>query len=313
MAIDTTIIIGTRGSALALAQTKAVADMLVKHNPDVRIETTVIKTKGDIILDTALSKIGDKGLFVKEIESALLEGSIDMAVHSMKDLPTESPAGLSIAAVPLREDPRDVFIGRNGLGLDELPHGATIATGSLRRKAQLLAYRPDLVVSDIRGNVETRLRKFRESALDGIILACAGLKRLGLADQATEVLSVDRMLPAPAQGALGIQIRAGDTAMQQLVGAIDHRESCLATKAERAFLKALEGGCQVPIGAWCTVKDNEIELQGSVLSHNGTRNISDRLTGTTANAAETGTELARRLLNRGADVLLQQCGRSYAN
>jgi hydroxymethylbilane synthase len=311
MAANRSAIIGTRGSALALKQTQLVEGLLLEQNPGLKIEQTTIRTKGDAVLDTALSKIGDKGLFVKEIETALLEGQIDIAVHSLKDLPTESPDELIIGAIPKREDPSDVFIGKDGQRLENLLSQAVIATSSLRRKSQLLAYRPDLKIIDIRGNVGTRLRKFQEGDINGIILARAGLKRLGLEQHVTQIMDFNLMLPAPAQGALGIQVRRDDHRMLEIVRSLNDLPTFQAVTAERSFLKALEGGCQIPIGALCRLDaSSRLTLEGKVISLDGTRVIKGIISVDPGNPEAAGLELAQQLLNQGAESLLEEIRRA---
>jgi hydroxymethylbilane synthase len=311
MAANRSAIIGTRGSALALKQTQLVEGLLLEQNPGLKIEQTTIRTKGDAVLDTALSKIGDKGLFVKEIETALLEGQIDIAVHSLKDLPTESPDELIIAAIPKREDPSDVFIGKDGQRLENLLCQAVIATSSLRRKSQLLAFRPDLKIIDIRGNVGTRLRKFQEGDINGIILARAGLKRLGLEQHVTQIMDFNLMLPAPAQGALGIQVRRDDHRMLEIVGSLNDLPTFQAVTAERSFLKALEGGCQIPIGALCHLDaSSRLTLEGKVISLDGSRVIKGIISVDPGNPEAAGIELAQQLLKQGAESLLEEIRRA---
>ena len=247
------LVIGSRGSTLALAQAEAVAAGLRAAHPDLEIAITTVATTGDRLLDVPLAKIGDKGLFTKELETALLDGRIDLAVHSAKDVPTALPAGLALAAFTRREDARDVFVATPGArrpaGPRALPAGARIGSSSLRRRAQLLALRPDLRVVDLRGNVETRLRKLADDGLDGTVLAAAGLARLGRADVAAFTFSFDEMLPAVGQGALAVETRAGDESVAALVAGLNDGPTALAVRAERALLAALEGGCQVPLGA----------------------------------------------------------------
>lgn len=257
------VVVGTRGSKLALSQTRWVIGELEKHYPDIVFETQIIKTKGDLIQDKPLDKIGDKGIFTKEIERALLEGTIDIAVHSMKDMPSELPDGLMFAKTPKREDARDVLILKEGYSsIEALPLGATLATGSKRRAYQLLAYRPDLNIVPIRGNVDTRLRKLEEEKLDGIILAAAGLHRLGLTHKITCYLPMEIMLPAPGQGALAIEIRQKDTAIYDLVKVLEDPISTMQVEAERSFLQAINGGCHIPVGAYCEVMDTSLRMRG---------------------------------------------------
>jgi hydroxymethylbilane synthase len=297
-----TVSVGTRQSALALTQTQWVMDRLRKLQPDWEWRVEKILTKGDRILHVTLSKLGGKGLFIKEIEGALLEGRIDLAVHSMKDLPAEMPEGLAIAAVTPREDPRDCLISRSGAGLDELPAGAVVGTSSLRRQAQVLVRRPDLVVKPVRGNVETRLRKLEEGQFDAIVLARAGLSRLGLEDRITEVLTVDKMVPAVGQGALAVQCRGGDESVFRLIRRINDPETEKAVRAERAFLHAFQGGCHLPVAAYAQVEGEKVLLDGLVASPDGRRVLRDRQEGN--GAEEVGCRLAEKLLRQGADEIL---------
>ena len=301
-----TIRIGTRGSRLALVQTEIIRRMLQRLKPDLNIEQVIIKTQGDKILDVSLSKIGDKGLFVKEIETALLRNDIDLAVHSMKDLPTESPAELTIAAVAPREDAHDVLVSKETRMLDNLPPGAVVATSSLRRGAQLLSHRKDLRLTDIRGNVETRLRKFEQGDMEAVVLARAGLKRLGLEAHVSQVLPYEIMLPAPAQGAIGIQIRKDDAEVMALVRLINDVETFQAVTAERAFLKALEGGCQTPIAAYGEIHDETLTLEGRVLSLDGLKLFSAKISDSPEKAEEVGERLANDLLALGAERILEE-------
>ncbi|HJZ47948.1 MAG TPA: hydroxymethylbilane synthase, partial [Roseiflexaceae bacterium] len=243
------VVIGTRASKLALVQTHMIRDGLLAAHPDLTVAVEHITTKGDVILDRPLSAIGDKGLFVTEIEDALREGRIDLAVHSAKDLPSELPGDMALAAFPTRADPRDALIARNGLRLSSLPDGAYVGTSSLRRACQLRHLRPDLRIGDLRGNVDTRLRKLHEGQYDAIVLAAAGLERLGRAGEISEYLDPGVMLPAVSQGILAIEIRAGDEATAALVAPLDDPAARVAARAERAFLARIGGGCQVPIGA----------------------------------------------------------------
>lgn len=299
------LIIGTRGSALALCQTNWTADSLRSSHPGLEIDIRIIKTKGDKILDVPLAKIGDKGLFVKELESALLEKEIDVAVHSMKDLPTEMPVGLCIAAVPERVDPSDVLI-TNGSGLADLPGEARIGSSSLRRRAQLHNFRADLRISDLRGNLDTRLRKLDDGEFDGIILAYAGLHRMGWTDRITEKIPLEICLPAVGQGALGIQAREDDTDIFAILRALDHSESHIAVTAERSLMRLLEGGCQVPIGALASMKDGKLVLVGVVASIDGSRLVRGKVSGNPAEPEDLGRELAEVLLAAGADNILRE-------
>ena len=254
------IIIATRGSKLALWQAEFVQAELKKRNPDLKIELNKIKTTGDKILDVPLAKVGGKGLFVKEIEEALLSRKADLAVHSMKDVPTDFPQGLHLAVICEREDPRDAFISHVPHFM-ELPKGARVGTSSLRRSCQLLNIRPDLLIHSLRGNVETRLRKLDEGQFDAVILATAGVKRLGLHHRITEILPFETSLPAIGQGAVGIECRIEDQFIHTLISPLDHRETSVCVNAERAFLKRLEGGCQVPIAAYARIEQRRAEEQ----------------------------------------------------
>ncbi|MGE5372592.1 MAG: hydroxymethylbilane synthase [Solirubrobacterales bacterium] len=301
---------GSRGSKLALWQTDLVIEKLSQLHPGVCFETVMIKTKGDKLLDVALSRIGDKGLFTKEIESELLAGHIDLAVHSMKDLPTEVPDGLEIGAILTREQPQDVLIAANGASLAELPHGARIGTSSLRRRAQLAAVRPDLRIVDLRGNIDTRIRRLTEEGLDAIILAFAGVARLGYEDRVTEMLP---FLPAVGQGAIGIEIRKDDPTVKPLVQTINHDETRTAIAAERSFMAVLEGGCQIPIGALGTVKGDQLEVEGLVADLDGKRILRDRMTGPAADPVGLGRKLAERLLDQGAGDILREIRSQESN
>lgn len=296
--------LGTRGSELALWQTRWVRDRLQSLHPGLGCEIVTLKTTGDKILDAPLAKIGDKGLFTKELDRALLANTIDLAVHSMKDVPTEIPAELAIAAVTERWDVRDVLISRDDRQLDELPGGAKIATGSLRRRAQLLHYRPDWRIVDIRGNLNTRFRKFDASDWDGMILALAGVERLGLQQRISQKLPTEVMLPAVGQGAFAIITRASDRSIRELLRPLHHGPSALAIAAERALLSATEGGCQVPLGALGLVENGRIRLRGCIASLDGRRYVSDEVSGEAADPAAVGRLLADRLLKAGgADIL----------
>ena len=304
----TTIKIGTRGSALALVQANWIKDKLSKQFPDLTIELEIIQTKGDKILDVPLANVGGKGLFVKEIEEAVLDGRAHLAVHSIKDVPAEFPEGLGIVAVAEREDFRDVLVSRDGLKLDELPSGARIGTSSLRRRAQLLNRQPDLKIESIRGNVETRLSKIVTENLDGVILAAAGLNRLGLAHKITQHLEPGVMLPAIGQGALGLETRMDDKVVLDIISFLDHRDTAVCVKAERAFLERLEGGCHVPIAALGVLKKDRLQLTGLVADPDGRKCLRDRLEAEPEEAEELGKSLAEELLDRGADEILSSIG-----
>lgn len=300
------VVIGTRGSRLALWQAEWVRRALAERFPETPVELLVIKTQGDKILDTPLAQIGGKGLFIKEIEEALLDGRVDLAVHSMKDLPAAIPAGLDVGAVPEREIPTDVFVSRDGRGLAETPGGVVVGTSSLRRAAQLRHRRPDLEIAALRGNVDTRLRKLEEGRLGAVILAAAGLKRLGLAHRITEHLPADVMLPAVGQGALCIEIRRDDAVVRSMVATLDHPATRVAVDGERAFLQRLEGGCQVPIAGHGRVEGQTFTLDGLVADLDGRALIQDRLSGPPPDAERIGRALADVLLSRGADAILKK-------
>ena len=301
-----TIVIGTRGSQLALWQANWVAGALRERFPDLRVELLAIKTKGDKILDVALAKVGGKGLFVKEIEEALISGRIDLAVHSMKDMPADIPEGLCIGAVPARENPLDVLITRSGGGLSALPEGARVGTSSLRRAAQLRGRRPDLEIRTLRGNLDTRLRKLAQEDLDAIVLAAAGMLRMGLARQVSEYLSTDLVLPAVGQGALCIEMRRGDPRVARLAAALDDPASRTVVTGERAFLKRLEGGCQVPIAAHGRLADGVFSLTGLVAEVDGRTIIRQTFSGAAAASEAVGIQLAEHLLTLGAREILDK-------
>lgn len=295
--------LGTRGSNLALWQASYVAELL-KAKSNLEVEIVVIKTKGDKILDVALSKIGDKGLFTKEIENQLLDYEIDIAVHSLKDLPSVITEGLTIGAVLNRENPNDVLIAKDGLTIDELPSRAKIGTSSLRRIAQLKAYRPDIITVDIRGNIETRIRKMQEEGLDGIILAYSGVKRLNLDHLISEVIDNEVLLPAVGQGAIAIEIRENDSQIEEVMALINDEETYLTTKAERAFLRTLEGGCQVPIAAYAYLEEDKLNISGLVASLDGKVVYKSSLVGNENVAEQLGVDLAKELIDLGAlDIL----------
>lgn len=288
--------VGTRGSRLALTQTNHVIEMLKAAEPGLEVETVIIKTKGDKILDMPLDKIGDKGLFVKEIEHALLRGEIDMAVHSMKDMPTDQPEGLMIVAPPAREDARDALVLREGLGgLDDIPQGGRIGTGAIRRISQILKKRPDLRFESIRGNVETRMGKIESEGLDGVVLAAAGLKRLGLEHRITEVLDYDVVLPSPAQGILAIECREDDEQTRTLLEAISDSTAALQATAERTFLQAVDGGCHIPVGAYCHIDGEKVTLDTMLGKGDGSLLKRASWTGPASMAKEGAEEMAKKL------------------
>jgi len=297
--------VGTRRSRLALIQTNWVVDRLKEIAPKADFALHEIVTKGDRILDVTLSKVGGKGLFVKEIEQSLYEKETDFAVHSLKDMPAELPEGLVIGAIPKRIDPRDVLLSRDGKTLDELPEGALVGTSSLRRAAQLMAYRPDIQIESLRGNIDTRLRKLEEGNFDGIILAAAGLKRASFAGTISQFLPVEISLPAVGQGALAIECRADDTKTLELLRQLDDQPTRLAVAAERSFLHKLQGGCQVPIGAYATIGAGDlITMTGMVGSPDGKQMFKNTASG--HDPAVLGIQVAEALLAQGAgDVLAQ--------
>jgi hydroxymethylbilane synthase len=306
------IVVGSRDSELALVQTGYVIGELEKHFPGAGFSVKKIKTEGDRILDVALAKIGGKGLFVKEIENALLEGEIDMAVHSMKDVPAAVPEGLTISAITRRGDPRDCYIARDGeTSLSAARPGAVIGTSSLRRAAQLLHMRPDLKIVPLRGNLNTRFRKLRETGLDGIILAYAGVLRLGWADRVTEVIGLEHSLPAVGQGALGIETRADDSRVNDVVRVLDDPATRAAVTAERMFLRALEGGCHVPVGAFGRLEGNKLVLDGIVAGLDGRLILRDTVSGPPREAVALGRELAGRLVDKGAGEILERARREF--
>lgn len=296
--------IATRGSKLALAQAEWVAAQLRGLDPELGVDLRVLKTKGDKILDVPLAKVGGKGLFVKEIEDALLNGTAQIAVHSMKDMPTELPPGLVIAAITEREDPRDVLVTRDGRSVDDLPPGPRIGTSSLRRQAQALALRPDAEIVSIRGNVQTRLRKMEELNLDAILLAAAGLERLEMADLPASRLDASQMLPAVGQGALAIEVNEADSYTLELCKKLDHAETAWAVAAERAFLARLEGGCQVPIAGYATIDSGRVVFRGLVASLDGKQVIKSEKTGSPDEAALLGRQAAEEVLEAGGREIL---------
>ena len=299
------VVLGTRGSKLAVHQSEWVQAQLHALAPHVTVTLRRIQTSGDRILDVPLAQIGGKGLFVKEIEEALLSGEIDLAVHSMKDVPTELPDGLEILCVPPREDPRDALISRDGKSFLDLPLGAKVGTSSLRRQSQLLHARPDLTIAMLRGNLDTRLKKLREGQFDAIVLAAAGLRRLAWAHEITEYLAPQISLPAIGQGALGIEGRRDDAFIRSLLSGLDHAPSKIAVLAERALLHRLQGGCQVPIAAHATLIGTRVTLEGVVASVDGKELIRDSVDGTIEDPESIGIQLAERLLARGGERILQ--------
>jgi len=284
-----------------------VREGLCRAHPHLRVSLMKIKTRGDKLIDVNLATVGGKGLFVKEIEEGLMEGRIDLAVHSMKDVPVQLPEGLHIRFIARREDPRDVLISRDRLTLEELPSGAKIGTSSIRRRAQLLSYRPDFHIIPLRGNVDTRVRKLDTMGLDAIVLAAAGVKRMKMGRRISQFISPEVCLPAIGQGALGIETRIADDNVNQYLSIIDHEPTHMSIMAERAFLRRLEGGCQVPIGAWARVLDGgKLTLKGFVGDLDGRKLIKGELEGELGKVEELGIALAESLLSRGADEIMRE-------
>jgi hydroxymethylbilane synthase len=303
------VVIGSRGSELALWQANWAKSQLERVFPGLYVEVLIIATKGDKILDSSLARIGGKGVFTREIDEALLDGRIDMSVHSLKDLPTEIPHGVEVGAVTEREDIHDVFIShahKAYKGLEELPQGARIATGSLRRKCQLLHHRPDLEIVEIRGNIPTRLQKLDASNWDGMILAKAGLVRLNLTDRITETIPTVILLPAIGQGALGIEIRANDQPTREIISAINHEPTAKSTQAERTLLRYVEGGCQVPLGAYARIENDVFMMEALIGSLDGKKVVRSTIHGVPSEADGLATALAKTLLRGGGDKILRE-------
>lgn len=298
------IIIGSRASKLALTQTNIVINELKKHYPEIDFKIKEIKTIGDKILDKTLNKIGGKGLFVKEIEAALLKGEIDIAVHSMKDMPSEFPENLEISAITKREDVRDVLITKGANSFHELKEGAIIGTSSLRRGAQLKGLRRDINIVPIRGNVQTRINKIDDMDLDGVILAAAGLNRLGLQKDISEAFDVDEIVPAVGQGALGIETRKNDVFIKEIVSKINHKHTEIAIKAERTFMRILNGGCHVPIGGYAFIEDEKLKMIGLVAAIEGDKIIKIYGEDELENYKELGQKIAEEVLNKGGKEIL---------
>ncbi len=300
------LIIGSRGSGLALWQANWIKSQLEELHAGLQVEITIIKTSGDKIQDVPLAKIGGKGLFVKEIEEALLSRDVDIAVHSMKDVPMKLPYELEISVVTKRESPFDALISKGNIQLADLPKNAKIGTGSLRRNSQLLKYRPDLEIVPLRGNIDTRIKKLDSEGLDAIILAAAGLLRMGWADKIAQVIPVEIILPAMGQGTVGIETRKHDPNVLEAIMALDHEETHLALDAERAFVDVLEGGCQVPIGAYATLDEKTITLSGLVASLDGKTIYKASKQRPLAEAKQLGQELGKEILAMGADKILKE-------
>ena len=300
------ITIGTRGSPLALWQAHWIKSQLESLHDDLTVDLVKIKTSGDKIQDVPLAKVGGKGLFTKEIEESMLRYEIDIAIHSMKDVPIQIPPSLTLSVVTEREDPRDALISRKNLKLDDLPKGAKVGTGSFRRTTQLLHYRPDLEVIPMRGNVQTRLNKLESEGLDAIILAAAGLIRLDMVDHITEYIDPEIMLPGGGQGAVGIESRKEDLRVMNRIFPLDHEETHRALEAERSFLTRLEGGCQVPIGVYATIDGNSLRLRGLVGSLDGKQVLKAEQTGSIEDPIAIGLGLAGEILEMGADKILKE-------
>jgi len=296
------VVIGTRGSQLALAQTRWVVERLKEQWPETEFTIRTITTSGDRGADPR-----ERGIFVKELESALAEGAVDIAVHSLKDLPTKTPAGLKVASIPRRVDPRDAFVGRNAVRrLADLPRGARVGTSSVRRKAQLLAHRPDLEVLPLRGNVDTRLKRLGAGDFDAIVIAAAGLLRLDLRNRIDEFLDPEVMLPAPGQGALALEVRLGDDLAEELAYSLNHRETQARVTAERSFLARLGAGCLAPVGALAYLEEGELRLEGLVAAPDGSEFIRGEIAGPPEEAAELGEELAADILEQGGEEILKE-------
>ncbi|WP_316897308.1 hydroxymethylbilane synthase [Pseudodesulfovibrio indicus] len=298
--------IATRGSALALWQANHIKDRLEAEHPDLSVDLLKIKTKGDKILDVPLAKVGGKGLFVKEIEEALLDGRAQLAVHSMKDVPTELPDGLEVGIIPEREAHTDTLCSVKYDGLKDLPQGAVVGTSSLRRQSQIMTLRPDLKIESLRGNVGTRVQKLLDGEFDAIILATAGLKRLGLSAPKQEILCPPDFLPAVAQGALGIEYRTDDTELREMIAFLDHPATKHQVLAERGFLTGLDGGCQVPIAAWSEIEGDMVRLTGFVADVDGSRPIRMMAEGHVDNAWDVGMVLAGKVLEAGGKAILEE-------
>ena len=300
------LVVGTRNSKLALWQANYIAECIRTQYPEIEVILHHIMTTGDKILDVPLAKIGGKGLFTKEIEIAMLAGEIDLAVHSLKDMPTELPPGLLLAAITERVDPGDALISPKYGTIDNLPNGAKVGTSSLRRKAQLLKYRPDLIISDLRGNLDTRLKKLDTEGLDAIILAVAGLKRLGWQNLITQVMPHDICLPAVGQGALALEARTNDLEIRTMLKFLNNQETRWTVEAERSYLAEVEGGCQIPIGVYGYIKQELLVLEAVILSVDGQQHIRQTISGQPSEGIELGRTLAQSMLNAGGREILQE-------
>ncbi len=300
------IVIGTRGSKLALWQAEHIAGRIRERFPAIEVTLKRIVTTGDKILDVPLAKIGGKGLFTKELENAMLSGEIDLAVHSLKDMPTELPEGLMLAAITTRADASDAFVSLRYKSLDELPQGAKVGTSSLRRRAQILKYRPDVLTIDLRGNLDTRIKKLENQEMDAIILAAAGLKRLGLEQYITQILPNEICLPAVGQGALAIETRQDDPEVLSVLEFLNDNETIAAVTAERAYLREVQGGCQVPVGVYGKVSGNHLLLEATILKIDGTREVRAQIDGSCSEAEELGIKLAQQMLAAGGKEILDE-------
>lgn len=305
------IVVGSRGSKLALIQTNWVISELKRLNPGFEFQIEKISTKGDKITNAPLSRLGGVGLFTKELETALMKEKIDLAVHSAKDVPTELQEGLTIGATPKREDPHDALISNNNANLEKLPDNARIGTSSLRRKAQLLAFRPDFKILDLRGNLDTRLKKLETDDLDAIVVAHAGLRRIGYTGPISQIIPFEIMLPAVGQGSLCIEIRKDDARINKVVSCLDDAQTRIAIEAERALLTKLQGGCQVPIGAYAQIQKNEVFLDAIICTVDGGHAIKDTHSGPIAQAAKLGEELAQRMLESGGKKILYEIRQEF--
>lgn len=302
----THIVIATRGSRLALWQAEHIKKLLQIQSPETRIELSIIKTRGDIILDVPLAKVGGKGLFVKEIEEALLDGKADLAVHSMKDVPMQLPEGLTLGCIPKRENPSDCLLSHKFSGVDKLPTGACVGTSSLRRQAQILALRPDLRIEALRGNIDTRLRKLESGTYDAIVLASAGIRRLGLEAPCVCELAPKIFLPAVGQGALGIECRSNDAEMLAMLVPLEDHAARVCVEAERGFLAGLEGGCQTPVAGHAWLRDDTVTLKGLVAEVDGSVLLHDKIAGHHTQARQLGLELAEKILSNGGREILDK-------
>ena len=300
------VVIGTRGSKLALWQAEHIAGRIRARYPEIEVTLKKIVTTGDKILDVPLAKIGGKGLFTKELENAMLSGEIDLAVHSLKDMPTELPEGLMLAAITDRADASDAFVSLRYKSLDALPQGAKVGTSSLRRRAQILKYRPDLQTIDLRGNLDTRIKKLENQEMDAIILATAGLKRLGLEQYITQILPIEICLPAVGQGALAIETRQADAEVLSVLEFLNDSETIAAVTAERAYLREVQGGCQVPVGVHGEVNGDQLLLEATILKIDGTREVREQICGCCSEAEELGIKLAQKMLAAGGKEILDE-------